>query len=183
MRVQTSALLVASVVALAAAGGAPAARAQQAHDLSRQDRTFAEHAIAGGMMEVQLGKLAQDHAGSQPVRAFGERMVRDHRANTRELIAVAKPLGVTPPTTLPAEQQHQIDKLSALYGPQFDNTYMAMMVQDHQNDIRDYHKEVQDGKNSALRKYAQQTLPILQEHLALAEDLARPQGAQLPPNH
>ncbi len=183
MRAQTSALLLASALALAATGGAPAARAQQAHALSRQDRTFAEHAMAGGMMEVQLGRLAQDHAGSQPVRAFGERMVRDHKANIHQLTAVAEPLGITPPSPLPAEQQHQIDKLSALYGPQFDNTYMAMMVQDHQNDIRDYHKEVQNGKNSGLRHYAEQTLPMLQRHLALAEDLARPQGAALPPNH
>ncbi|MDP4213901.1 MAG: DUF4142 domain-containing protein, partial [Bacteroidota bacterium] len=39
---------------------------------------FAVAAANGGMMEVELGKLAQEKAVSQRVKDFGSMMVKDH---------------------------------------------------------------------------------------------------------
>ena len=39
---------------------------------------FAVEAANGGMMEVELGKVAQENASSPRVKAFGAMMVKDH---------------------------------------------------------------------------------------------------------
>ncbi|MBA4166928.1 MAG: DUF4142 domain-containing protein, partial [Chitinophagaceae bacterium] len=46
--------------------------------VSEADSKFAVEAASGGMMEVQLGELAQQKASSQRVKDFGAMMVRDH---------------------------------------------------------------------------------------------------------
>ena len=51
--------------------------------------TFAVKAGSGGMMEVELGKLAQQNAQSQRVKNFGSMMIRDHSKANKELMTIA----------------------------------------------------------------------------------------------
>ena len=53
--------------------------------VSEEDSKFAVMAASGGMMEVQLGELAQQKAASQRVKDFGAMMVRDHTKANDEL--------------------------------------------------------------------------------------------------
>jgi predicted outer membrane protein len=43
------------------------------NELSRQDMDFMKEAAAGGLAEVEFGKLAQQNAASQEVKQFGAR--------------------------------------------------------------------------------------------------------------
>lgn len=165
---RTSAPILALTLALAAF---PAA-AQQAEkaELSRQDRNFAEHAMAGGMMEVQLGKLAEQRAQNETVKEFGQRMVTDHSKANQKLSEVGARLGLAAPSELPREQRRTVDKLSGLQGAEFDRAYMAAMIDDHKKDISEFRKQLDKGDNAELKNLAQQTLPKLEEHLKVAED-------------
>src|SRR3954464_3912536 len=51
------------------------------------DTKFAVNAADGGLMEVELGKLALANASSQQVKDFGQQMVNDHSAGNDELKA------------------------------------------------------------------------------------------------
>jgi putative membrane protein len=45
------------------------------------------------------------------------------------------------------------------------------MVQDHEKVISMFEKEESEGKDAELKKFVQNTLPILKEHLEMAKKL------------
>lgn len=141
-----------------------------ASSLNRGDRKFVDAAAKGGMMEVELGRVAADKASDPAVKQFGERMVRDHGEANKKLMDVAQAKGMTPSAKLKSSDQRMLDKLSRMSGNQFDRAYMDDMVRDHKKDISDFQKEAKSGKDAELKRFAEDTLPVLQEHLKMAQD-------------
>jgi putative membrane protein len=145
--------------------------AAQAQSVSEQDLTFAEEAAKSGLLEVQLGELATKQADSSDVQDFGRRMVEDHGKLNEQLKSIAEEKGITLPDNLDQDQQHTIDELSQLSGEEFDSTYMDQMVKDHENDVVAFREQVESGKDPGLRAFAEETLPTLEEHLNLAQQI------------
>jgi len=136
------------------------------------DARFAKNAAEGGMAEVKLGELARQKASSEAVKSFGKRMVDDHSKAGDKLKATAQSENVTLPTDLKAADQDAYDRLSRLSGAEFDRAYMQMMVKDHEEDVADFKREANSGRNQALKDFAAQTLPTLEDHLKEARDVA-----------
>jgi len=136
------------------------------------DHAFLKNAAEGGKAEVELGQLAVEKASSPEVKQFGQRMVDDHSKANQRLEQVANKEGVTLPTSLDAKDQALKDKLSNASGEQFDHLYMSNMVRDHQQDVREFRQEANNGQDPDVKQFAQQTLPTLQEHLKQAESIA-----------
>jgi putative membrane protein len=90
---------------------APRAFAGQSEEVST-DQTFAQKAVSGGLAEVQLGKMAVEHAASPDVKQFGQRMVEDHDKANRELMAVVEPKGIAVPTALDRKHRQAADRLA-----------------------------------------------------------------------
>ncbi|MFP5284498.1 MAG: DUF4142 domain-containing protein [Thermoanaerobaculia bacterium] len=139
------------------------------------DEHFIHEAAAGGMMEVELGRLAAERAASPEVKAFGQRMVTDHGKANQQLMTIAASKGMTLPRELPAGMQRERDLLARMSGAEFDRMYMHHMVKDHKKDVAEFEKQAEKGTDLAVRTFAQQTLPTLREHLTLAESLAAKQ--------
>src|SRR5688572_17531434 len=59
-----------------------------------QDEHFVHEAAAGGMLEVELGRLALERAASAEVKAFGQRMVTDHGRANQQLTQIASSKGI-----------------------------------------------------------------------------------------
>jgi putative membrane protein len=133
------------------------------------DNSFATKAAQGGMAEVQLGNLAKARAHSQEVKDFGQRMVTDHTKVNDQLKQIAAKTGMTLPTGLDAKDQATYDRLSKLSGVEFDRAYMRDMVSDHRGDVAEFRHESEHGANPDLKGFATATLPVLEEHLKLAE--------------
>ena len=55
-------------------------------------------AAKGGMMEVAMGKLAEEHSQNPDVKSFGQRMQTDHGKANEELKSIASKKGVQLPT-------------------------------------------------------------------------------------
>ena len=139
---------------------------------SPPDNRFAADAAAGGMAEVKLGELAQEKASDPSVIAFGRRMAEDHTKAGEQLQQVARSQNITLPVALNATDQARYDQLSKLSGPEFDHAYMQMMVKDHERDVAEFQKEASSGKNPAIKHFAAQILPTLEDHLREARDVA-----------
>lgn len=129
------------------------------------DVAFAMKAAQGGLAEVQLGKLAAEKGGSPDVKSFGQMMVDDHSKANDQLKSVAEKQNITLPTTLAPKDQSLYDKLQGMSGADFDKTYVKAMVKDHQEDVKEFQKESQKGKNEEIKQFAATTLPVLQTHL------------------
>jgi putative membrane protein len=126
-------------------------------------------AAGGGMMEVELGQLAQQNAKSERVKNFGQMMVRDHSAANDDLKAVARQKNVTLPESMPAEHQHHKDDLSKKKGADFDKAYIKMMVDDHKKDIDEFEKMSKNASDPDVKNFATQKLPTLKTHLDSAQ--------------
>lgn len=147
---------------------------------SHADKIFAKKALQGGMAEVQLGQLAAQNGGSQDVKDFGQKMVTDHTRLGDQLKPIAQQIGVTPPSSIPAKDQALMTKLQGESGTQFDNTYIKAMVKDHRKDLKQFRKEAQTGKDQSLKDAASSGAQIIQEHLHLAEQLAKTHHVMIP---
>src|SRR5215217_83043 len=73
-------------------------------NMASQDRNFVMDAAMGGMMEVELGRVAAQQGASEAVKQFGQRMVDDHSAANTELMSLASSKGITLPTALDDKQ-------------------------------------------------------------------------------
>lgn len=142
---------------------------QSAGPISEDDSEFAVEAASGGMMEVQLGELAQQKASSQRVKDFGAMMVRDHSKANDELKSLAGMKNVTLPPAPGEDHMEHIKKLSEKSGKEFDKDYMDMMVKDHKEDIDNFEKISNNGQDADLKAFAAKTLPVLRAHLDSAK--------------
>ena len=147
-----------------------AAQQNNANRLKTADSNFADKAAQGGMAEVELGKMATQHAQNAKVKQFGQRMVDDHTKINDQLKSIATNKALTLPASLDSKDESEKNKLSSLQGEAFDKAYMEDMVSDHEKDIADFQHEANHGDDPDIKAFAQKTLPTLQTHLQLAKD-------------
>lgn len=133
---------------------------------SEDTNEFAVKAANGGMLEVELGRLAQEKGMSSDVKEFGAMMVKDHSQANEELKTIAATQNITLPTTLGEDEQKHVNEMAKLTGAEFDKKYVSMMVDDHKEDIDLFKKAAEDEKtNPAVKSFAAKTLPTLQKHM------------------
>jgi putative membrane protein len=150
-----------------------------AHGADNPDSTFYKHAAEGGMAEVELGNLAQQKSQNPSVRDFGAMMVKDHSAANDKLKSVAASKNVTLPTSPSVGQMATKTKLEVLSGDTFDKSYIKGMIKDHQEDIAEFNKEAQSGRDPDAKAYARATLPTLQAHLKKIQSVAADAGVSV----
>ena len=129
------------------------------------DEKFMLAAAQGGMLEVRLGEVAKEKAARQDVKDFGAMMATDHGKAGEELNSVATKNGVTLPADLDARHKAIVDKLSKLSGAEFDKTYIAEMVKDHEKDAIAFKDASKTAKNPEVKGFAPKTLPVIKSHL------------------
>jgi putative membrane protein len=139
------------------------------------DKKFVKDAAEGGMAEVELGKLAAQKATNPDVKQFGQKMVDDHSKANDKLKDVASQESIEIPAALGSKYQSRIDKLSKLSGDKFDKAYVKDQLKDHENDVKEFQAEAQNGQDPKVKSFASETLPTLQEHLELVKNLNKTQ--------
>jgi putative membrane protein len=132
---------------------------------------FAQEAASGGMMEVQLGNIAQKNSKNQAVQDYGKMLVDDHSAANNNLKDIASNKNINLPTTVTSDQQDKIDKLSKETGSDFDKDFISMAVDDHQDDIDKFKKAEDNIQDADLKDFITKTLPTLQKHLDKAKEI------------
>ena len=136
--------------------------------LDRADRRFMEKAATDGMAEVQIAEMAQQRAANPKVREFANRIVQDHGAANAELMRLATAKGMAVPADAGRENKREADRLAKLNGADFDRAYIKHMVEEHQEDLRDFERASKAARDSEVKAFATRTLPTLQSHLQLA---------------
>jgi putative membrane protein len=136
---------------------------------SSADQRFVAEAARGGMMEVQMGQLAQKNASSAEVKQFGQRT--DHTRLNDELRNAAKKDGFQVPTDLSAKQRAEIQTLSKFSGKEFDSKYAQLMVKDHRTDLAAFKKAESTTEKPELKKAIADAIPVIEHHLEMAKKM------------
>jgi putative membrane protein len=156
-------------------------------------REFINQMAIAGLAEVQLGKIAAEHASNPDVKAFGQMMMRDHSQANKELAQIASQVNVTMPTQLDKKHQDLAAKLSKLHGADFDREYITAMVEGHSEVVSKLQAWTGnrtaatdpakpstgaavgtaggDKGEQALKQWATKALPTVQKHLNRAQEL------------
>lgn len=135
------------------------------------DQRFVKQAWSGGVTEMKLGQLAEQKGMSQAVKEFGMRMVDDHGKADGELKTAAREANDLLPRKISKKEQATYNRLSKLSGAEFDREYAKAMVDNHTQDLAAFRKEADTGKDEIIRKFAEESLPALEDHLKLAHQM------------
>jgi len=131
---------------------------------------FVADATAGGITEVEAGKLALQKSSSADVKSFAQMMIKDHGAANQKLAALAHKLDLVVPDDATLMDQAK-KKILEMRDESFDKAYAANQVKAHEDTIELFQKEVESSDKAELKDFAKQTLPKLQEHLKMAKEL------------
>ena len=164
------ALLASVTTVLAFAAGLPA-------DEPKNEGEWLRREMLNNTAEVKFSEIALDRATSPKVKAFAEKMVKEHKACNAKFDKVARDLSLEPIKTFNRDQAGTIDGLQKLSGAAFDRAYIRRMVQDHEKAVKSYENEAKNGSNADLKKICNDALPKIQEHLKEARQIADELGS------
>lgn len=144
--------------------------------VSAMEKQFVTKAAQSDRAEVQLAQMAQQKSNNPEIKQFAQQMIQDHGQNQQQVDSLASKLSITAPGDVAPDQKQQADRLQNLSGDQFDKAYAKLMVQEHRKDVSEFKRAQQSAKNSDIKQYVDQTLPVLQQHLQMAEKLSAKGG-------
>jgi putative membrane protein len=139
--------------------------------VSMEDANFVHQATSGAVAEVMMGQLAAERATDDPARNLGQMMVRDHGRKDQELGQILQRLSLQPATKPGPAQLAQYQQLQNAPADQFDETYARIFVEEHKWMIGVFERVIASGQDPALKSFATRTLPLVKEHLAMAEKI------------
>jgi putative membrane protein len=146
------------------------AETDRAVEAGSNPATFVKTAALDGMTEVELGKLAASKSSTSDVKRFAQKMVQDHQQADQQLAAVARSKGLPVPTKLDAKHQAMVEDLSSKSGAAFDSAYASHMAKAHTKAVALFEAASQSS-DPDVAAFAKKTLPTLQEHEQLANNL------------
>jgi putative membrane protein len=79
--------------------------------------------------------------------------------------------GAILPADLPSKETSTMKSLEKATGADFDREYVEHMVKDHRKDVKEFEEAAKSLSDPDLRAFAQKTLPTLQEHVRMVEQL------------
>lgn len=139
--------------------------------INAKDKQFMKKAAQAGIAEVEEGRIAAEKTQNPTVKAFAERMIQDHSQANDKLSQIAETLHVKLPAEPSPAQQKHLEALRKLSAAEFDKKYDPMQVKDHEKTVSEFEQESKNVQHPALKAWVEATLPVLKEHLKLAEAL------------
>jgi putative membrane protein len=136
------------------------------------DEAFSLYAASSGLAEVEGAQLTLKTSRRTDVRDYAEKLVREHRKSLEGLRRIVAAYGVALPSTPTGRHADLVTKLSGVSGSDRDEAFLLRFgVDAHKETIALFDRHSTEGKNPDLKRYAQQMLPMLREHMAVAQKL------------
>ncbi|HEV7491915.1 MAG TPA: DUF4142 domain-containing protein [Rhodanobacteraceae bacterium] len=148
--------------------------AANAKPATEADASFLQKASQANAAEVKVSQAAQTRSKDAKIKAFADRMVKDHSAVGRKIEALAKEKDIDVKTEPDAEHMVKIGSLQKLQGEAFDHAYVSLMVEDHAAAVQLFEQAAAEtGGDADVKRFAADSLPTLREHAKLADGLPR----------
>ncbi|MCC8952926.1 DUF4142 domain-containing protein [Bradyrhizobium sp. Pear77] len=132
---------------------------------------FIKEATTSDMLEIEAAKIAQQE-GNAAEKTFAHQMMADHTKTSTELKEmVSGEMKSALPTALDDSSQKKLDRLRDAKPDDFASEYDPMQVSAHKDAVSLFERYAKGGDNPKLKDWAGTTLPALQHHLVMAQDL------------
>lgn len=138
--------------------------------INKKDVEFLVSATDINILEIALGKLAQEKGNSSHVKDLGKMMQEQHEKTLKKITELAKSKKIVIPTTLTDKGMEKYDQLNNLSGSKFDQTYADKMVKGHENAIKLFEEAATNSIDQDIKDWAYSALPQLKSHLRHAEE-------------
>jgi putative membrane protein len=140
--------------------------------ISPSTQDFVTEAANSDMLEIESSKLVAAKSDTKD-KAFADQMIKDHTATSAELKALVSSgkVQVNLPSVMDEAHWAKLDKLNSLNGADFTKAYEDMQVTAHKDAVSLYERYAKGGDNADLKAFAAKTLPHLQDHLKMTQDL------------
>lgn len=133
---------------------------------------FFEEASALGVAEIETGQKALQESENAEVRAFAERMIKDHAAANEKMAKIAADKGVEISDEAKLMDRARTMILEARDGESFDAAYANNQVAAHERTIELFERASR-SEDAEVAAFAKETLPKLKEHLEEARKLVQ----------
>ncbi|MGF6770991.1 putative membrane protein [Paraburkholderia sp. GAS199] len=169
-----SSVCIASLLTVASVANAQTAAAPAAADAGRlhaADQAFVADATKGVSTQRDAARIATARSTDRDVKAFAERVSTDN-AKISDALRAASPRGVDVPKNDP--DAAVLASINNLRGADFDKTYIEQVaLAGEQKTLAAFQAEIASGRDEQLKAAATKALPTIQEHYAMAQDLAK----------
>jgi predicted outer membrane protein len=123
--------------------------------------------------EIETAKMARSAAGdNQALLTYADTIKKDHEANEDAVTALSRQKNIK----LEGTNSDPVKKspLNNLKGGAFNEAYLQEQIQGHKEALRDFEAARGQFKGDKdMELYVQQTIPVLQGHLKMAENLEK----------
>jgi putative membrane protein len=132
---------------------------------------FIKEAATSDMLEIAAAKISQEK-GDANEKKFAEQMITDHTKTSTELKGlVPSDMESAIPSSLDDSSQKKLDKLRDTKPEDFAGEYDPMQVSAHKDAVSLFERYSKGGDNNKLKDWAGKTLPALQHHLEMAQEM------------
>jgi putative membrane protein len=136
------------------------------------DTAFVKKATISDMYEIGAGHIAETKSTNADIKTFANRMITDHTKSSDELKSILSKKGHTvAPPPLDAKHKTMLNKLRGASAQDFDSLYAQQQIDAHQEAVMLFTSEQQSGTDPDIKNFAAQTLPVIQQHLSMAQQL------------
>ena len=150
---------------------APATAAADATRLHAADQTFIADGTTAVATQRDAARIATARSSDRDVKAFAERISADN-AKISDALRAASPRGVDVPKNDP--DTAVLASINNLRGAEFDKAYIEQVaLAGQQKALSAFQAEIAAGRDEQLKAVAKKSLPIIQEHYAMAQALAK----------
>jgi putative membrane protein len=132
---------------------------------------FVKEAATSDMLEIESGRIAEQKGNAQE-KNFAANMITDHTKTSSDLKGmVSGDLKAAIPSGLDDSSQKKLDKLRDAKPDNFASQYDPMQVSAHKDAVSLFERYAKGGDDPKLKDWAGKTLPTLQHHLEMAQDM------------
>lgn len=149
----------------AAAGGFTAADKKLIKTAAQSDET-----------EISMAKIALSRSENAEIKRYAQMMIDDHGKTSLQLKPLADAAGVAKPD-LKAKDKATATRLQTLSGGKFDLAYLQANARGHRDVAAKMRLQAPGVTNPDLKSFATETLPIVEHHAMMAQEMAAKMGA------
>jgi len=140
--------------------------------LSSADQALMMEVAKGGMMQLEMSKMAVQNASNDEVRQLAQAEVEEQTGLSAKLQEIASAKGVTLPSAPDAETTAKLDKMKAQSGMSFDRMYVTESgVKGHEKLDGVMSKVKSSASDRNLKEVAQAAHPLVKTHLKVSREV------------